>query len=59
MLMTVTVETKTKLIVLNGCHGVEYCRDSDSIRISKDTGKEIIVIPYREIIHYTMKWSEE
>lgn len=59
MRLKVTVETKTKLGVLDDCRGVEYCRESDSLRITKDDGKEIIVIPYREIIHYTMKWSKE
>ena len=54
-MFTVTVETKTAIHVITECTSYWYNADSDTLKICRNYGKEIICIPYHEILHYTIK----
>ena len=54
-MFTIIVTTNTEINVISECSSYYYEEKSDTLRITRNYGKEVYCFPYREILHYVIK----
>lgn len=57
IMCNVNVETREgDYLEFKECNGTQYDSSSDSLRITMNYGKKIVIFPYREILSYSIEY---
>lgn len=57
IMCTVKIETREgDYLEFKECVGTQYDNSSDSLRVTMNYGKKVVVFPYREVLSYSMEY---